>query len=353
MNRDSLINLSISIASLVVTVLLLETVTRVLRGEYSWVNFLEVELSSRAATPAEFSKELGWIPRPGYASDKVKILEDSTRSNGNTEVPAGADTILAVGDSFTFGDEVADAESWPAFLERRSGYRVINGGVFAYGTDQTFIRMQALAEQKNPSLIIFSLIPDDIRRTQYARRGTGSKPYFELSPDNELRLVNDHVARPQREGEIDSLRHWLGYSLFAHRIMRSLLPEYWYTGGMGRHQVHVDGVAITCRIFEHLNDYVRSEGAPIIVLLQYSKSDFAAADQTIREELNDLQTAAACLDSEIVEVVDLYEPLMNLKSTDPERFDSLYKGHMTGAGNEFVASVLWQTISEKQVLRRP
>ena len=44
---------------------------------------------------------------------------------------------MAVGDSFTFGDEVNDGQTWPAQLQQLTGRRVINGGVSGYGFDQT------------------------------------------------------------------------------------------------------------------------------------------------------------------------------------------------------------------------
>ena len=93
---------------------------------------------------------------------KVTILEDGIRSNGEAAHAGTGDIILAVGDSFTFGDEVSDDETWPAKLEKISGKRVINGGVFGYGVDQIYLRMRTLARRYKPDIIIFSL--DDIQK---------------------------------------------------------------------------------------------------------------------------------------------------------------------------------------------
>jgi hypothetical protein len=59
----------------------------------------------------------------------ITILEDGIRSNGRGEVRDATEPILAVGDSFTFGAQVSDWETWPAQLEKLTGGRVINGGV--------------------------------------------------------------------------------------------------------------------------------------------------------------------------------------------------------------------------------
>ena len=67
--------------------------------------------------------------------------------------------ILILGDSFTFGDEVSDNETWPAVLEKIANKKVVNGGVFGYGIDQSFLRMKVLVAKYNPDIVIFSFIP--------------------------------------------------------------------------------------------------------------------------------------------------------------------------------------------------
>ena len=54
---------------------------------------------------------------------KVTIRKDGFRSNGSEPPPLLAD-VLVVGDSFTFGDNVSDNETWPACLERKLGQGV-------------------------------------------------------------------------------------------------------------------------------------------------------------------------------------------------------------------------------------
>ena len=66
--------------------------------------------------------------------------------------------ILAVGDSFTFGDRVSDHETWPAQLERLTGRQVLNAGVFGYGVDQAYLRAVALLETYDTDLVVLALI---------------------------------------------------------------------------------------------------------------------------------------------------------------------------------------------------
>src|SRR5262245_27375193 len=111
---------------------------------------------------------LGHVPNPGFSTPGFSnsfhtIDADGLRSGGGT-APSGDGLILAVGDSFTYGDEVRDEETWPARLQALTGRRVLNGGVTGYGLDQTVLRLERLAEAYAPSLVILGFIADDIRR---------------------------------------------------------------------------------------------------------------------------------------------------------------------------------------------
>jgi hypothetical protein len=78
----------------------------------------------RNAYPVELNRRLGWIPSAKYNGTKnifnsrLTVLDDRTRSNGDSGPLRDDCTIVAVGDSFTFGDEVSDHDTWPAHLER-------------------------------------------------------------------------------------------------------------------------------------------------------------------------------------------------------------------------------------------
>jgi hypothetical protein len=69
--------------------------------------------------------------------------------------------ILAVGDSFTFGAQVSDNETWPACLERKLGRGVDNGGVVGYGAAQALRRASLKLAEKNYSHIVFSILMGD------------------------------------------------------------------------------------------------------------------------------------------------------------------------------------------------
>ena len=91
--------------------------------------------NARQQPRALYHERLGWLPNPARRSMSgvtCTIGENFLRSNGPTEGveldPTGL--ILAVGDSFTFGSEVEDAETWPAHLaDTEPGLSPHTGGV--------------------------------------------------------------------------------------------------------------------------------------------------------------------------------------------------------------------------------
>ena len=104
--------------------------------------------------------ETGVLIKEKHMGTQVTILTDGTRSNG--PVSRGLvdhPPILAVGNSFTFGDEVSDDATWPAQLEAETRRRVVNAGVFGYGLDQTILRAEQLVSVESPpSLLSASLL---------------------------------------------------------------------------------------------------------------------------------------------------------------------------------------------------
>jgi len=49
-------------------------------------------------------------------------------------------------------------------------------------------------------------------------------------------------------------------------------------------------------------------------------------------------------------VLDLYEPLHALGQSDPARFQSFFRGHMTPAGNAFVARRLFEYLQANRLI---
>jgi len=80
-----------------------------------------------------------------------------------SELPAGS-TVLALGDSLTEGAGVAREEAWPALLESRTDWIVINGGVSGATSEAALRRLPSLLKQHDPDMVLVTLGGNDMLR---------------------------------------------------------------------------------------------------------------------------------------------------------------------------------------------
>lgn len=352
--KNRIINFTLVLASLLSTLFVLEIGARVYKNEFEFKNFFaEHKTLLHAAYPAKYDAELGWTPAEGDYSEnlwktRVTILEDGIRSNGSNEVLELDNNrpILAIGDSFTFGDQVSNNETWPAQLEKMSGRRVINGGVFGYGIDQAYLRMRMLAAKYKPSMIIFSFIPNDIGRTEHSEMAGVPKPYFNLSKSGGLVLMKNHI-RYSPTYPMDNIRKTIGYSFFAHTMLLEFYPEYWLHRSLRNKKVHSNGAKLAFLIFSEIGEFSKSNKIDILILVQYTKDQFEKNISTVDHVISYIDHNQF-IDHDHLRIVDLKYSLAELKSRDQDKYDSLFHGHMTKEGNVFVAWILCDQMNKRK-----
>jgi hypothetical protein len=332
------------LVSVLVGLGLVECGYRLYSKEWNFGNYIQQRWDfERSAYHSTFDPNLGWLPQPGqYGGEKGRktftIGADNIRSNENAmpETPKGQ--VLAVGDSFTFGSEVSDDETWPAVLERISGLQVVNGGVSAFGVDQSYLRLQQLLSVYEPTIVVFSLIPDDINRSQFSRKFGADKPYFVVSEDSSLSLKTDHITPEIFNRSLDTFRYFFGYSYVMDSIFSRLAGDYWLGGGrLTDVKVHSDGVVIACKLFSELDNYSVTKNVPVFVLVQYPF-------KIVENQMGLVDKALECLGEHSLEIVDLRHQLLRLQENNPLLHQSYYSGHMTEKGNQFVAEILLKAI---------
>ena len=79
-----------------------------------------------------------------------------------TKIAAG-NTVLALGDSLTYGYGASPAESYPAQLQKLTGWEIINGGISGDTSAQALSRLPALLQRK-PKLVLISIGGNDFLR---------------------------------------------------------------------------------------------------------------------------------------------------------------------------------------------
>src|SRR5690606_2816732 len=117
------------------------------------------------------------------------------------------------GDSFTFGDEVGDDDTWAVALERALAEHgiaaeVLNFGVNGYGTDQAYLRWRRDGRRFAPDVVVYGFQPENALRNLNVFRALYfaatdmplQKPRFLLeggADDRALRAIGQPTIAPR------------------------------------------------------------------------------------------------------------------------------------------------------------
>jgi hypothetical protein len=333
----------------------------------AWLERAERELAGGPPPPgySRFDPDLGWSTRPGYASSDGAVHVNArglraTREYAET-APEGVRRVIACGESFTFCEEVADADAWPARLEAlEPGLEVLNYGVGGYGTDQALLR--ASREARGPlEAVLVGLMLENIGRNVnryrplwYPSAQPAAKPRYVLRPGG-LELVAQpfgtlaELVAAVRSGEVfarlaehehwraSPLPAWLEGSAAARLLgsksayaARALEPLWQDAGG--------DPFRTTLALLDAFRTLARSlGGARFLVLLFPTREDLAGL---VEREHRYWSVLLAALAAHGIEALDLSEPLA-AAAREPGGEAPLYlSSHLSPRGNELVAAAL-------------
>jgi lysophospholipase L1-like esterase len=104
---------------------------------------------------------IGWEPIPGAQSGRVRINSAGFRGPECAPTPpAGVTRVVVLGDSETFGINLAERDTFPAALERRlnarqaGGFEVLNLGVPGYNTANQLALLKARGIRLRPQIVV-------------------------------------------------------------------------------------------------------------------------------------------------------------------------------------------------------
>lgn len=205
----------------------------------------------RGLNPREFVQldpDLGFIPAAGldgFEYEGVRISTNSAHMRGKREYPVErteATRIVAIGDSFTFGQCVGDEGTFPAVMEQvLPDTEVLNLGVMGYGQDQALLRMRRDGFRYSPDIVVFGFHGTDMRRNLVSFRGYG-KPRFRLMEAG-LELENVPVPRPEEYERWWPPRLWNFVRIFLDSFDSGSPEQGAYKNALSRaivHQMAVD-----------------------------------------------------------------------------------------------------------------
>ena len=146
----------------------------------------EIQRSKSNLGLSSYDQYLGYEPSRNLDlivnSRKWKNIKVSTDHDGfrnSHPNPSAEFKILTVGDSFTFGDQVSDLDTWQSCLNKKfQDLEFVNAGVFGYGTYQALMRSQEITKSNQYKYVILqTLVGYDFGRDRLIRSGY-VKPYL-------------------------------------------------------------------------------------------------------------------------------------------------------------------------------
>lgn len=147
----------------------------------------------------ELDSVLGWRYRAGFQGSQDTINQRGLRQGREYSArPIDSVTrIAAFGDSFVYGNEVANDSCWAALAEKLDPrLEILNYGVGGYGVDQAYLRFAMEGRELFPHIAVVAFTTDDLRRVVNVYRRFISteelplfKPRFRTTASGGLVLV--------------------------------------------------------------------------------------------------------------------------------------------------------------------
>lgn len=289
---------------LVITLVLAEIVARFIDLNIPLLPYrpekeaVKQQLSQKRDGTMKTDPNLGWKLNPGYSSKKISINSQGIRAPLDhlytTHPEKNTVRILTVGDSFTFGDDVSNEQTWQYFLEKNNKpLEVLNLGVPAYGSDQAYLLWKEEGKKYHPDIVILGIWPENIARNLnlfryylYPKNNYGAvKPRITSGKEviNSPVIDNEKLANllsnPNEKTAILDYEYWFDpymvqdrfyrksklvqlvesvYFLYQRKLTRDML----YTGE------NPEGINVTVAIAELFSEEVKQSGAiPIIMII--------------------------------------------------------------------------------------
>ena len=159
------------------------------------------------------------IPR-WKKNSNISINKNKFRKNDNDiSYFKSRKKILVTGDSFTFGSQVSNNETWPSYLEKKSGIKVFNGGHPGYSAGQSLKKGILLSRKDKYDYFIWSIIYDDFNRDFINQ--------FIVKKNNELifNKFKKNLNYKQKEKKLSLYKYFKEISFLVYILDRELISK--------------------------------------------------------------------------------------------------------------------------------
>lgn len=334
-----------------------------------------------------WDKTLGWVRKPDTRHDEkgrgdtltsYSISPDGARTNpGFEDQPL---EVLAIGDSFTFGRQVNDDETWPHQLSEALNVNVGNYGVGNYGLDQALLRLERDFEKCPASVILMGVVPETICRIlsvwkHFSEYGNtfGFKPRFTLE-DGSLKILTNPIDDKRKFFQISKFMDRLTIDdyFFENKFSKDILsfPFLWTVARSWKRTIPLLFFAFTDRlrlttdhtfarvmqrnisvasdlyhnpeaislfksICERFTQFAKSRGAePVLVMIpqMMDLNHIRKGDHFYKSMLDELSAEMT--------VIDAAPAILANSNGDTLYTHDRYGGHLSAEGNRILASLL-------------
>ena len=281
-----------------------------------WVSSLKVsdmsEFFGEGIGISRFDDKLGYVPTEGFDrtvwQKQVTITSEGFRKH-NVYQNRRRKNVLAIGDSFTFGAEASNQETWPACLEEKLGMRVDNAGVYGYGAAQSLRRAKIILQDKKYYSIILSIVVGDdfYRDTLSYKDGLPKPTLLNTATGIQWSAVSDPTRKGSKFYEGRSLRFFWFYEnfLIATALGKYLLPTD--LTGMYLTLEHPQAASVPQIIDYTLKTFSNLDTNKKVLVLQYWAPDAYSKLDTLLSERAEILTVAKKYDLNVVDTFDILQ----------------------------------------------
>ena len=175
-----------------------------LEREWRWAEKHIAQGTAIISSRFSYDPFVGWRNRPHVRFDGLSTNSAGMRGSKefSLERRTGLRRLVLVGDSYTFGEEARDEETFGHLLDTgglAGGWEVLNMAVSGTGTDQQTIEFEYYGSCYRPDVVVLGFFVRDYNRNVLSFRDY-AKPMFVVDagvePDG-LRLTGSPVIAPE------------------------------------------------------------------------------------------------------------------------------------------------------------
>jgi len=332
-----------SLAVVLATLVIIEGLSSIGIFAYEIVFFPNPGLSSRVHV--QHDRDLGWVNIPDLRLPEMYGPGREFRTNSQSfrsprdfepDVPAGVRRIICSGDSFTLGIGVRGGDTWCSLLSSGPGWESVNMGEAGYGLGQIYLKFERKAAPLEHNRHVFAFISDSFRRLLLRRFVAWNKPVVALR-NGELVVDNLPVRRrlffmPWLLYNSNTINRLRGVDL-GQRVLARLRPR-----SLSASAATPDALAVPMAIFERVEELNAAKGSRALFVYLPSNPRGVPGEE---ERLQDLRTR---MEAAGLDYLDLASEFSELPRDQREGLFDAEWGHLSAAGNEWVANRLRQRV---------